>query len=102
MRIGRCAGVTGPEKCPWFAEVGLCEEVTGPAEVASRSGHLFCSNGSRYMGGLAHSRSSLWRNTCKTISMSIGLLLTVARLCIKEHNHHQKGGKSPVASGQVL
>ena len=84
---------------PWFGEAGWCEKVTGPTEVASRSRHLFCSGGSRYMGGLARSGPSLWRNTCETISMSVGLVFTVARLCIKDQNHYPKGGNTPAASG---
>lgn len=32
--------------------------------------------------------------------MPLGLVLTVARLCIKEPNHYWKGGNTPVASGQ--
>lgn len=102
MRIGRCEGVIGSEKCQQFGEVGLCEKGIGPIEVASRSGRLFWSSGSRYIW--FGSGPSLRRDTCKTISTSIGLVLTVARLCIKEHNHHQKGGNTPVAvaSGQVL
>lgn len=84
----RCAGGPGPEKCPWFCEAGVCKKVTGPTRVVARSKPLFCSSGSRYMGGLAHSGPLLWRNTCETISMSLGLVLTVARLCIKGHNHY--------------
>lgn len=54
--------------------------------------------------GSAHSGPSLRRDTGKTIGTPVGLVLTVARLCAKEHNRHQKGGKAPVAaaSGQVL
>lgn len=85
---------------PWFCGAGVCEKVTRPTWVVSRSKPFFCSSGSRYMGGLAHSGPLLWGNTCKTISMSRGLVLTVARLCIKGHNHYWKGGNTPVASGQ--